>query len=78
MPSAINLIVDSATYLQRCRHGTISTMSEAHELLEVVTATLYRVATYATTHLIEDADFKSSNQSNQEQTEQRSRMLDNT
>ena len=55
MPSAINLIVDSATYLQRCRHGTISTMSEAHELLEVVTATLYRVATYATTHLIEDA-----------------------
>ena len=30
-------------------------MSEAHEFLEVVTATLYRVATYATTHLIDDA-----------------------
>jgi hypothetical protein len=35
--------------------GTISTMHEAHEFLEVVTATLYRVATYATTHLIDDA-----------------------
>jgi hypothetical protein len=35
--------------------GTISTMHQAHEFLEVVTATLYRVATYATTHLIDDA-----------------------
>jgi hypothetical protein len=31
------------------------TMFEAHEFLEVLTATLYRVATYATTHLIVDA-----------------------
>jgi len=30
-------------------------MHEAHELFEVVTATLYRVATYATTYLIDDA-----------------------
>jgi hypothetical protein len=35
--------------------GTISTMHQAHEFLEVVTATLYRVATYATTYLIDDA-----------------------
>jgi len=35
--------------------GTISTMHQAHEFLEVVTTTLYRVATYATTHLIDDA-----------------------
>jgi hypothetical protein len=35
--------------------GTISTMHQTHEFLEVVTATLYRVATYATTHLIDDA-----------------------
>jgi len=35
--------------------GTISIMHEAHEFLEVVTTTLYRVATYATTHLIDDA-----------------------
>jgi hypothetical protein len=35
--------------------GTIRTMHHAHEFLEVVTATLYRVATYATTHLIDDA-----------------------
>jgi len=35
--------------------GTISIMHEAHEFLEVVTATLYRVATYATTYLIDDA-----------------------
>jgi hypothetical protein len=34
---------------------TISTMHEEHEFLEVVTATLYRAATYATTHLIDDA-----------------------
>jgi hypothetical protein len=30
-------------------------MHQAHEFLEVVTATLYRAATYATTHLIDDA-----------------------
>jgi len=30
-------------------------MHQANEFLEVVTATLYRVATYASTHLIEDA-----------------------
>ena len=30
-------------------------MHHAHEFLEVVTATLYRVATCATTHLIDDA-----------------------
>jgi hypothetical protein len=30
-------------------------MHQAHEFLEVVTTTLYRVATYATTHLIDDA-----------------------
>jgi len=30
-------------------------MSEAHEFLEIFTATLYRVATYATIHLIDDA-----------------------
>ena len=48
-------IVDSAAYLQSCRHGTISSMSEAHEFLEIFTATLYRVATYATIHLIDDA-----------------------
>jgi hypothetical protein len=35
--------------------GTISPMHQAHEILEVVTTTLYRVATYATTHLIDDA-----------------------
>jgi hypothetical protein len=35
--------------------GTISPMHQAHEFLEVVTTTLYRVATYATTHLIDDA-----------------------
>jgi hypothetical protein len=35
--------------------GTISIMHQAHEFLEVITTTLYRVATYATTHLIDDA-----------------------
>ena len=30
-------------------------MSRAHEFLEVVTATLYRIATYASTHLVDDA-----------------------
>jgi hypothetical protein len=30
-------------------------MHQAHEFLEVVTATLYRVANYATTYLIDDA-----------------------
>jgi hypothetical protein len=35
--------------------GTIETMHQAHEFLEVVIATFYRVATYATTYLIDDA-----------------------
>jgi len=35
--------------------GRVSTMHQAHEFLEVVTATLYRALTYATTHLIDDA-----------------------
>lgn len=30
-------------------------MARAHEFLEVVTATLYRIATYASTHLVDDA-----------------------
>jgi len=35
--------------------GTIETMHQAHEFLEVVIATFYRVATYAITYLIDDA-----------------------
>jgi len=49
------MVLITASIVKLPISGTISTMHQAHEFLEVVTTTLYRVATYATTHLIDDA-----------------------
>jgi hypothetical protein len=49
------MVLLTASIVKLLVSETISTMHQAHEFLEVVTATLYRVATYATTHLIDDA-----------------------
>jgi hypothetical protein len=49
------MVLITASIVKLPISGTICTMSEAHEFLEVLTAALYRVATYATTHLIDDA-----------------------
>jgi hypothetical protein len=49
------MVLLTASIVKLSVSGTISTMHQAHEFLEVVTVTFYRVATYATTHLIDDA-----------------------